>query len=125
MNINILYQHRRELLVFARVLASYGCIEDGDGPPCGKCSPCEASAWLTKHKARDPLPPSQVSDRERDVLREVPTDEWVRPMDVGGHDASDHSAVLGRLVRKGHVEIKTFGGHVRPSYRYRRIEVPR
>jgi hypothetical protein len=39
------------LIVFARILASYGCvrIEQTGGQPCGECGPCEAWAWLCEH----------------------------------------------------------------------------
>jgi hypothetical protein len=32
------------------------------------------------------------------------SDRWFRPMDLGGRDGSPHSAILARLVKKGHVE---------------------
>lgn len=34
---------------------------------------------------------------------------WSRPMDVGGTDASYHSAVLVQLVRKGLAERRRYG----------------
>jgi len=55
----------------------------------------------------------QLTERERDVLASL-TDEWVRPMDIGGRDSSYHSRVLASLFRKGLVERKGIS-----SYRYR------
>jgi hypothetical protein len=54
-----------------------------------------------------------LTERERDVYGQL-TADWVRPMDIGGRDSSDHSRVLASLVRKGLVERKGSG-----SYRYR------
>lgn len=48
---------------------------------------------------------------------------WVRPMDLGGRDGSNHSAVLRQLERKGYVESKQRLGNgsnpARGSRRYR------
>ena len=65
-----------------------------------------------------------LTDRDREVLASLPTDEWVRPMDVGGTNASHHSATLQRLVRYGLAEQKRHyvglsGGH----WRYRRSDM--
>lgn len=56
-----------------------------------------------------------------DVLDQV-CEQWLRPMDMGGRDGSNHSAILSALVRKGLVERKQRGGHIasaRGSYLYR------
>lgn len=131
-NVAYLVQQRRELAVFTRLLASYGCAGDGD-KPCGECGPCEASRWLKDHAQTLARPRRGLTPREREVFDCFPLPsrsalqgkparkEWLRPMDVGGHDASDHSAVLQRLVIKGYVEMREWGGHVRPSWRYRRV----
>lgn len=51
------------------------------------------------------------------------SDRWQRPMDMGGRDGSDHSALLAALVRKGLVEREQRGGagaaYARGSYLYR------
>lgn len=64
-----------------------------------------------------------LSELERELLESL-TDEWVRPMDVGGTDGSHHSATLTRLVRYGLAERKRHyvgvsGGH----WRYRRVDL--
>lgn len=119
-NIAMLVQSNRRLLGFARLLASYGCADQGE-KACGECGPCEAHAWLEE---RDLLTPpsgrSAVSRREDEVLRSL-DGEWVRPMDIGGRDSNDVSRVLNRLVRKGYVEMKRRAGHCRPSYLYRKL----
>lgn len=63
--------------------------------------------------------------RERAVLDQLPTDAWVRPMDVGGRDGSGHSYTLAILVAKGLAERESRGGLVgiRASYVYRRKAV--
>jgi hypothetical protein len=66
-----------------------------------------------------------LTERDQETLNEVPTDEWVRPMDIGGRDSSHHSATLRKLVRYGLVEQKRHyvglsGGH----WRYRRRNPP-
>lgn len=74
-----------------------------------------------------------LADEDRTILRELDyyrreniymlrQDEpaWVRPMDVGGSDASDHSRRLARLCRVGLVERWDRSmGLSRPSYLYR------
>ena len=67
---------------------------------------------------------SVMTERDREVLVELPTDEWVRPMDVGGRDSSHHSATLRKLVHYGLAEQKRHyvgvsGGH----WRYRRVDM--
>ena len=57
-----------------------------------------------------------LSARELELFEQL-TDRWVRPMDIGGRNGSDHSRVLASLVRKGLVERKTRGSH--RSYVYR------
>lgn len=71
-----------------------------------------------------------LSDRERYVLAHLDS-EWVRPMDIGGSNASHHSATLNKLVRKGLAEKRRRGslmnalGSARGSYVYRRKEAAR
>lgn len=62
----------------------------------------------------------ELTEREREVLKEL-TADWVRPMDIGGRNGSDHSQVLSSLVRKGLVERKQRSafGRSRGSYLYR------
>lgn len=69
---------------------------------------------------------SELTPREAEVFYQVP-ECWARPMDIGGRDGSDHSAVLKRLVRKGYVEKRRRNtwmnmlGSSRGSYEYRRV----
>lgn len=62
-----------------------------------------------------------LKPHEAGVLRNLRAlcGHWVRPMDVGGRDASHHSATLNKLVRLGLAERKRRAGHIRPSYLYR------
>lgn len=66
-----------------------------------------------------------LRDHEADVLNalrnmtESYPDMWFPPMDVGGSDASHHSATLRKLVRLGLAEKREWGGHIKCSYRYR------
>lgn len=65
----------------------------------------------------------KLTPRQEEVLNELPDEGWWRPMDIGGRDGSDHSAVLASLVKKGLAERKHRGGAVhisRASYVYRR-----
>jgi len=74
--------------------------------------------------AEQPIPDAAptLTDRQLDVLWQV-DETWLRPMDMGGRDGSDHSAVLAALVRKGLVERKQRGGsYSRGSYLYRITE---
>ena len=50
---------------------------------------------------------------------ELVRDGWVRPMDVGGADCSNHSRLLAKLRARGLVERRRRAGHLRPSYLYR------
>jgi len=74
-----------------------------------------ARARLYRHKGAGE---GVLTELERDVL-DCLGDEWVRPMDIGGRDASHHSRTLARLVRMGLVERKRRAGWCRPSYLYR------
>jgi hypothetical protein len=65
-----------------------------------------------------------LTERDREVLYQLPKDEFVRPMDVGGTNGSHHSQTLCRLARLGLVEQKRHykgvsGGH----WRYRRLDM--
>jgi hypothetical protein len=41
----------------------------------------------------------KLTEREEEILYQLPND-WCRPMDIGGRDGSDHSAVLKRLAER-------------------------
>lgn len=63
----------------------------------------------------------QISDRRKHVLGELPSDIFVTPMTIGGHDGSYHSRDLTALTKMGHVKRKRFyfgvsSGH----WRYKR-----
>lgn len=66
----------------------------------------------------------KLTEDDRDVLLCLNT-EWLRPMDVGGHDGSHHSRVLAKLARKGLADrarrdsIANMIGGSRGSYIYR------
>ena len=55
--------------------------------------------------------------RQRDVLECLDAQRWLRPMAVGGRDASHHSATLAALVRKGLAERKHRGASTAWLYR--------
>ena len=63
----------------------------------------------------------QLTDKQRQVIIGLAWwgCEWVRPMDIGGRNASHHSQVLNQLVRKGLVETKVRSRGVRGSKVYR------
>lgn len=62
-----------------------------------------------------------------DLLANLQDGEWLRPMDLGGHDGSDHCGRLQKLIRKGLVERRrrsSIANDVlsrRGSYVYRRL----
>ncbi len=119
-------QERRQMAGFVRLLASYGCVQSGeDQADCGECGPCEASAWLSERGLSDAPRLGELSDREIDLLGDLIRQRgWSRPMDIGGYDGSDHSAVLARLVIKGYAEMKAHGGvmgNARSGHRYRAL----
>lgn len=58
--------------------------------------------------------------REWSVLTEMYGSAWLRPMDIGASDASWHSGVLSRLVKRGLVERKERGSN--RSFQYRLSE---
>lgn len=65
-----------------------------------------------------------LTERDREVLLALSSEDWHRPMDVGGTDRSHHSATLQKLVRYGLAEQKRFyrgvsGGH----WRYRSVNM--
>lgn len=61
-----------------------------------------------------------VSSEMFDILRELVTDTWLRPMDLGGRSNSNHSRILSKLVDLGLAEKMTRSAHgSRPSYVYR------
>jgi hypothetical protein len=70
----------------------------------------------------------KLTEREEEILYQLPND-WCRPMDIGGRDGSDHSAVLKRLAEKGYAErcrrntLRNEMGSRRGSYVYRRKQV--
>lgn len=64
-----------------------------------------------------------LAAHEREVLDNLRHQVgWVRPMDVGGKDASHHSRTLAKLVRLGLAERRRRAGWTRPSYLYRAAE---
>lgn len=44
---------------------------------------------------------------------------WLRPLDLGGRDGSNHSAVLAQLARRGLVEVRQRSIGARGSKLYR------
>lgn len=65
-----------------------------------------------------------LTSRDIEVLTELPTDEWVRPMDIGGADSSHHSATLRKLVRLGLAEqLRHYRGVSGGHWRYRRVDM--
>lgn len=67
----------------------------------------------------------ELTEREQRLFAEL-DDKWVRPMDIGGSDGSDHSYTLRRLIAKGYVERRRRNSLMnalrssRGSYEYRR-----
>lgn len=61
----------------------------------------------------------KLTQRQHDLLKDIRYSghTWHRPMDLGGGDSSDHSAVLNQLTRKGLVQRKLRVGS-RRSYLY-------
>lgn len=54
---------------------------------------------------------AKLSERQRELLTKIQhmgfePGEWFRPMDVGGRDGSDHSAVLAQLSKKGLLDMR-------------------
>lgn len=64
-----------------------------------------------------------MTERQFAVLRDLDDERWLRPMDIGGRDASHHSETLAQLVRKGLAERRTRGSN--RSYEYRRTAAGR
>jgi predicted transcriptional regulator len=72
---------------------------------------------------------SALADRDMQVLAEMLAcsgdTDWLRPMDIGGRDASDESYRMAKLARLGLAErvrrnsIANDFGHGRGSYVYR------
>lgn len=64
----------------------------------------------------------QLTDAQAWMLDQC-SDRWLRPMDMGARDGTNHSALLAALVRKGLVERKqrgwATGAYARGSYLYR------
>lgn len=60
----------------------------------------------------------KMTERQFTILRDLDDERWMRPMDVGGRDASHHSATMAQLVRKGLAERRTRGSD--RSFEYRR-----
>ncbi|MGX1098882.1 hypothetical protein [Amorphus sp. MBR-141] len=71
----------------------------------------------------------KLTDRDREVLddlahacrthEEVSGSPWVKPMDCGGHNGSDHSYRLSKLVRAGLAERRPGGGYSKTAWKYR------
>jgi hypothetical protein len=65
-----------------------------------------------------------LTERDHEVLASLDSEQFLRPMDIGGTDSSHHSATLAKLARYGLVEQKRHyrglsGGH----WRYRRRDM--
>jgi hypothetical protein len=60
-----------------------------------------------------------IEERDADVLDALRDAGWVKPIDIGGQDCSHHSSTLNRLIKKGLVERKVWGGYTRLNYQYR------
>lgn len=57
------------------------------------------------------MPPIKLTERQAAFLAEVQQHgfdigEWFRPMDIGGHNRSDHSALLRELAAKGLIDVR-------------------
>lgn len=66
----------------------------------------------------------KLTERQRDVLTELNAcglESWSRPLDVGGHSHSYHSAVLNQLARKGLAEIRNQPAHMMRPPKYYKI----
>lgn len=72
---------------------------------------------------------SKLIDRDIEMLDDlgvacrnylqVTGSDWVRPLDCGGSNGSDHSYRLSKLVKYGYAERKRRGGYTRGSWQYR------
>ena len=60
-----------------------------------------------------------------DNYQRVEGHQWVRPLDCGGTNGSDHSYRLSKLARAGYAEQKRRGGFSRGSKIYRITDVGR
>ena len=45
-----------------------------------------------------------LTERQRDILRDLDDERWMTPQWVGGRNGSHHSATLAQLARKGLAE---------------------
>jgi len=59
-----------------------------------------------------------MTDRHYQILNEMQSGDWVRPMDVGGTDSSHHSSTLKAMITKGWVRKRGGICWCRPSYKY-------
>lgn len=66
---------------------------------------------------------NSLTDRQRECLRWLDDELWLRPMDMGATDGSHHSRTLRQLVDKGLADRKSPGG--RSGCRYRRTKAGR
>lgn len=61
-----------------------------------------------------------LTENQLEVLRQFGSEPgWLRPLDLGGSNRSNHSAVLAQLQRRGLVESKVRSHGVRGSKLYR------
>ena len=61
-----------------------------------------------------------LTDNQLEVLRQFGSETgWLRPLDLGGSNRSNHSAVLAQLQRRGLVDSKVRSHGVRGSKLYR------
>ena len=72
----------------------------------------------------------KLTERQHDVLESlfgfrgrshITRRTWARPLDVGGHSRSHHSATLNQLVAKGLVELREQPIHMMRPPKYYRI----
>lgn len=79
-------------------------------------------------------PHVSLTERQASFLAEIQAmgfdhGEWFRPMDIGGRNGSEHSAVLSELVPKGLIESRqrhsSAWGSARGSKIYRLTEAGR
>ena len=62
----------------------------------------------------------RLTENQVELLLQFDADiRWLRPLDLGGRDGSNHSAVLAQLVGRGLVESKMRSPGVRGSKLYR------
>jgi hypothetical protein len=51
-----------------------------------------------------------MTQKEEDILSTMEGNAWLRPMDFGGTDASQHATIATRMVSKGWVDRESRSG---------------